>query len=523
MGDHGVVKCFIDIVMDIQGPIPKGIIKESFLAKSSPVDLPHPFELRKEPGQSKIDLAIIPQNDGLFCACKIVNLKSKEKVPYARSMCFGTPYMIDWSGEVRTVKSVCAISLKTWVASIVATMCSGRMKMVSLRKKSQEEWDFGFDFIEEHGPRDNTKNRMLRWVTIEINKPGSPIYQWHSVLVEKSLRNLIADGVLAQVHEHWPLTLYDLDVRFLKALAPLMPTLQEKALGFHGEPGAGKTPVARIITMAMSQHWIRKAHKESEITPSFQQASEFDFFRGQSGSIFRPDIFDDGAFCEQQLKKIKAFTDVGNVKVCRRNAGVLQNGSRANCESTTWTTSTQSRSLPVLVKKAGHHSYVSHDSFMKMLDIAWFAKEANPSNIMAVLKRTHLCINTKTFLYIRPASESPRPVMRLPLDDKTDLLHSESRTLYDFYRKGGADLPRDFQQKVDWEMKWLNMAMAGRPNDVPVRTTILGRSLFGDSHVAAPCSTMTKKRPLRCSRRLPAPLTSQTPRCDLPLHRNLLH
>ena len=77
---------------------------------------------------------------------------------------------------------------------------------------------------------------MLRWITIEINKPDSPIYKWHSVLVEKSLRNLAADGVLAQVHEHWPLTLYDLDVRFLKALATLMPRLQEKTLGFHGEP-----------------------------------------------------------------------------------------------------------------------------------------------------------------------------------------------------------------------------------------------------------------------------------------------
>ena len=38
---------------------------------------------------------------------------------------------------------------------------------------------------------------------------------------------------------------------------------------------------------------------------------------------------------------------------------------------------------------------------MKMLDIAWFAKQASPSNIMAVLKRTHLFINTKSFLHVR--------------------------------------------------------------------------------------------------------------------------
>ena len=286
--------------------------------------------------------------------------------------------------------------------------------------------------------QNNTKNRMLRWITIEINKPDSPIYKWHSVLVEKSLRNLAADGVLAQVHEHWPLTLYDLDVRFLKALAPLMPSLQEKALGFHGEPGAGKTPVARNIAMAMSRHWIRKAHKESEVTPSFRQASEFDFFRGQSGSIFRPDIFDDGTFCEQQFKKIKAFTNVGNVESMSKErwgaAKWVKGQLQIYCVNDFDAIQEPKDDMPVLVKKAGHHSYVSHDSFMKMLDVAWFAKEANPSNIMAVLKRTHLCINTKTFLYVRPASESPGPVMRLPLDDKTDLLHSESRALYDFYR-----------------------------------------------------------------------------------------
>ena len=31
------------------------------------------------------------------------------------------------------------------------------------------------------------------------------------------------------------------------------------------------------------------------------------------------------------------------------------------------------------------------------------------------------------------------------------------RVLYDFYRKGGFDLPGDFQQKEDWEMQWMNI------------------------------------------------------------------
>lgn len=65
--------------------------------------------------------------------------------------------------------------------------------------------------------------------------------------------------------------------------------------------------------MAMSRHRIKKAHKNSEISPSFRQASEFDFFSGQSGSIFRLDIFDGGTFCEQML---------ATSRVCQKKDGV---------------------------------------------------------------------------------------------------------------------------------------------------------------------------------------------------------
>ena len=147
--------------------------------------------------------------------------------------------------------------------------------------KTQEEWDFGFDYIEENGPKDNVRNKQLRWVTMEISRqesPITPIYKWPAVLVKKSLRNLSQDGVLAQVHELWPRTLFDVDVRLLRALAPLFPKLEEKAIGFHGVPGAGKTPVARSIAMALSRYYINRVGRTGQVRPSFRQACEFDFF-----------------------------------------------------------------------------------------------------------------------------------------------------------------------------------------------------------------------------------------------------
>lgn len=50
-----------------------------------------------------------------------------------------------------------------------------------------------------------------------------------------------------------------------------------------------------------------------------------------------------------------------------------------------------------------------------MLEAAVFAKESNDANIMAVLKRTHLFVNTQTFLYVRPPGEEKKPVIRIPL------------------------------------------------------------------------------------------------------------
>ncbi len=485
MGDQGVVKSFIEVILDVPGPIPKGELKQALMSKVPVTDLPKPFGLAKDPGAGvKLDFAVFPQSDEKFCVCKLVNLKEKVKVLFAKSLCYGEARMIDWLGNVCAVKK-CVHYIFEHLGGfqcrnhILRAHEDGKPE----KEKSQEEWEFGFDFIEAHGPRDNTRNRMLRWVTIQVNKPDSPVYKWPPVLVEKSLRNLSNDGVLAQVHSQWPLTLFDLDHRLLQALAPLVPSLQEKAVGFHGEPGAGKTPVARTIAMAISRQWIKKAHKTEEVEPSFRQASEFDFFRGQCGSIFRPDIFDDGTFCEQQFKKIKAFTDVGNIESMSKErwgaAKWVKGQLRLYCVNDFDAAREPKDDMPVMQKREGRQGFVSHKDFMMMLEVAWFAKEANDANIMAVLKRTHLFVNTQTFLYVRPAGEEKKPVIRIPLGDKCDFLHEDSRHIYDYHRKGGTDLPADFEEKLQWEASWMSAAMAGKVHDLPRRVTILrGTRLF---------------------------------------------
>ena len=107
------------------------------------------------------------------------------------------------------------------------------------KEKSQEEWEFGFDFIEGHGPRDNTRNRMLRCrVTKEVNKPDAPVYKWPPVLVEE------------EPFQRWcprPSS-FPMATHIIRPRSPILasfgslivPSLQEKTIDFHGEPGAGK-------------------------------------------------------------------------------------------------------------------------------------------------------------------------------------------------------------------------------------------------------------------------------------------
>ena len=112
---------------------------------------------------------------------------------------------------------------------------------------------------------------------------------------------------------------------------------------------------------------------------------------------------------------------------------------------------------------------------MRMLECSWYSKEASQANIMAVLKRTHIFMNTATCLYVRPASEKENPVLRFPLPDKTDFLHADSRKIYDYHRKGGTDLPADYGMKADWEAKWVAKAMAG-DTTLPTRAIIIHRA-----------------------------------------------
>ena len=139
--------------------------------------------------------------------------------------------------------------------------------------------------------------------------------------------------------------------------------------------------------------------------------------------MFRPDIFDDGSLCEQHFKKVKAFTDVGNIESMSKErwgaAKWVRGQPRIYCVNDFEPETEPAFDIPILAQREGVVSYVSHNEFLKMLDKAWYEKEKTSANVMAVLKRTHILLRTKTSFYVRPASGRESPVLHMPFGDKS--------------------------------------------------------------------------------------------------------
>ena len=175
----GFMKCFLDIVLDVPS-FPRTEIQNLMQAQKYK-DLPKPFGIAKPvDAPFDLDLAVIPQTNGKFAVVKIINLKDKKNtVEEIQGFCYGKPHSVDWSraGNVATMRKCLHFIFEQLGGfqcrhHVLRTEEEGKPK----QERSLEEWDFGFDYIEKHGPRDNVRNKLLRWVTIQTTKRDSPSF-----------------------------------------------------------------------------------------------------------------------------------------------------------------------------------------------------------------------------------------------------------------------------------------------------------------------------------------------------------
>ena len=346
---------------------------------------------------------------------------------------YGEPFEIAWGSRNK-------VNLKKALQFMLENLGGFQCRIYTLtaeKKKTRtmgrtdEETDAGFDYIEKHGPEDTTGNIQLRWAQKEICCPDSPLFKWREGLVERALGNLARDGALAKVTKFYPLTLLDVENNIVEVLEGLVPHMLDKGVAMLGEPGCGKTPLARILCSLFSRYHGGEGQ--------FRSASDFDFFRGPPGNRRCPCIFDDGDIDDQPIRKMEAFLDVGDEETITKErwnaAKFVQGQLRVVCDNKYDPSKEPADSGPF------RDNSVHHKDFMEII-APMFAPGTTLANRMAILKRSVVLVNSTKYLSYRLPGEDARAVPRLRLGGKQDFLKDESKHKLRAYKKGSRDPPR---------------------------------------------------------------------------------
>ena len=387
----------------------------SFVRKGGSYNLPEPFGFRQSPDiPAQLQFAVLPTVEPeKFVLVKHLITEEQVKASFMQKLCYGTPHYVNWGGCAKNLRKALHYMFEkmggyqvvhySLQASVNAS--SSDSKGTFFQSLSDDDIDKGFDFIQKHGPRTHHCNTQLRWIAKQLSSEESLVAQWPERLIKEALRNLMTDGVLALPVADFPLTLVDLNPIILNVLETMFPLFDHKALSMHGVPNVGKTPLARIIAMAVSRYWVSKL--DSKNVPAYREACEFDFFKGEPGRKDRPDIFDDGTLPEQPLRKLKGFCDVGNTVMTKERWGAAK---FSQGQLRIYVSNDLDLSSEPLTRGSGHT--INHDTFLKMIEPAWM-RGTGASDIHAVLKRTCILVVTNKYFYYRPPTDQPVSVFQL--------------------------------------------------------------------------------------------------------------
>ncbi|OLQ01407.1 hypothetical protein AK812_SmicGene15849 [Symbiodinium microadriaticum] len=302
---------------------------------------------------------------------------------------------------------------------------------------SEDDQDAGWDFIIKHGERDRGQLKQLRWIHKHIGKEGSPIKGWSEKLVQKALDSLANEGCLAKLTTRYDLTIHDFHPTFLDTIFKvLVPHLADHSLWLLGEPGVGKTPLARVTAMMFSRYHGGEG--------CFRSSSDFDFFRGIFFDKTIPAVYDDGDICVESVKKKKAFADVGDEEGMLRerwNAAKFVKGQARIVVDNAY----------VALEVPLDASDISHEDIVKMIrPVLGYISD---TDTRAILKRGCFIVFTKDSIYFRPPSQHEKSVSRQKWALR-DILLDDCKHRFNNYKKNGPP-PVDFPARAAAEKAWL--------------------------------------------------------------------
>jgi len=449
---HGA-KHIIDIVVDHSGETPKELLAE-LSKKKRLAEAPVPFNNREPTAhEHEVSIYVVKQTNGMVTIIRHIEFVDKKKLGLLRSVCHGTPSKIMWDRCGSSTRSHIKI-FQYFLEGLPGFHLRAHRLAPQGEKKNpmgdDDDVDGGFDFIINEAPRSNTNLAKERWVTKAIRQnSGSPIEGWPATLVDKAIREMTAQGSLAQTQTYFPLTLADFEPQVMDTIFNIYESLRKKTIVFLSVPGLGKTPLSMAILMSLS--------RDSGDTqgPYFRMTSELDFLRGEPGTYGRGDLFDDGDTSAQNPRSLKAFLDVSLLEaaIWARWGGIrLAKGQpRIICENKI--------DIDAEGQVANDVNVMTHKQFLDLIR-PMFPDRMAACDIDAVMKRANFIVQTNDFFYFREANEASVNVTRVSLADRDNRwISPESRSRYCAFLNGDIDQDDTYDERIAWERTWAAAAV----------------------------------------------------------------
>ena len=444
------IKHFVDLILDAPpGDIDLPSLKAIFRDKAWE-SLPSLLQFKVRPSfETVVQYFLLPQSDEKLCIIKHVYIPN-EKVPAlgVKDLLHGQGFEIAW-GENN--KKIVRKAFQWMLEQLGGTQF--RKYVLSPERKKPSSSAFvpendGWAFIQEHGELDKGDLKQLKWIHHHINTEGSPIHGWQERLVQKALDSLANDTTVAKLCTRYDLTITDIEPDVRDILEEIVPCLRDHALWLLGEAGRGKTPLGRIVAMMFSRF-----HGG---TGSFRTSADLDFFKGIPFTKCVPALYDDGSIGGEEVKKLKAFTDVGDDESMTRarwtSAKFVRNQLRIVLDNAYNPDAEPSDND---TKQA---LTVSHDDFFLMVRPALGSMPK--TDAMAIFKRSAFIIFGRKHITFRLPSEKQISAHRIRWN-KTDIILDTSKPKLKNYKEGGP-APADYEQQVGWETVPCPASSAGR-------------------------------------------------------------
>ncbi len=407
-GSQTFVRAMGDLILKHPGPLDLAAVKAA-LDNGDLMNIP---DVLKPNGSvhahTKMSLAVAPspgssEGPPTYDIFNLYEFDKRVRADDARGLCRGAPQEVAYAAGRPQLR---AALLRYVMSQLGGLALSWYMYTMPLQDEFEAGLDRGFDFIEQKAPREAQGLDVLRWITKFTHKQcvNSPICGWKDSLVEKAIRGLQQQGVLAKVRKYLPLSLKSLDPAMLRfILGPLLPSLRTTSIVFLGENGIGKSPVAEILALALARYWINKHGVDRD--PTVRIAPDMDFFRGDPGNPYTPFIFDDGDVASVEMRKLKSFLEVGEEESMTRErwgaSKFVRNQWRCLCDTVyCW------EAMPDIaadLDTPGSHASLSMAQFLDLISPA-FGKTGLP-NIMALLKKAHIVVNTNSHIVVKQAKQ----------------------------------------------------------------------------------------------------------------------